>query len=97
MPENDTRQPQAARVREALNEIGPASWSELVNHLGVGRGKGGNRLRRILNRMLEGGEIVREGRNRYCLSNTKYETGIVERSGSQLGVSLESGGSMVLE
>jgi len=97
VPVNDTRQPQAARVREALNEIGPASWSELVNHLGVGRGKGGNRLRRLLNRMLKGGEIVREGRNRYCLSNTKYETGIVERSGSQLGVSLESGGSMVLE
>lgn len=97
MSVNDAREPQAARVREALGEIGPASWGELVNHLGEGRGKGGNRLRRLLNRMLEGGEIVRAGRNRYRLSNAKYESGIVEWSGSQLGVSLQSGDSMVLE
>ncbi len=93
----ETRGPQATDILRALNEIGPASWSELVSHLGVGRGKGGNRLRRLLNRMLEGGEIVREGRNRYRLSNATDESGVVERSGSQLFVSTQSGGSTALE
>ena len=94
---NETRGLQATHIRRALDEIGPASWSELVNHLGVGRGKGGNRLRRLLNRMLEGGEIVREGRNRYRLSSVKDESGVVQRSGSQLSVLMQSGGSTALE
>ena len=94
---NETRSPQSTHIRRALDEIGPASWSELVSHLGVGRGKGGNRLRRVIHRMLDGGEIVREGRNRYRLNNAKDESGVVERSGSQLFVSMQSGGSTALE
>jgi len=94
---NETRGPQSTLIRRALGEIGPASWSELVDYFGVGRGKGGNRLRRVIHRMLDGGEIVREGRNRYRLNNAKDESGVVERSGFQLFVSMQSGGSTALE
>ena len=95
---NEARRLQTDHIRTAFDEIGPAaSWGELVSHLGVGKGKGGNRLRRLLNRMLEGGEIVREGRNRYRLIKAQLESGVVEQCGSQLVVSLQSGDSTMLE
>ena len=84
---SEIRGPETSRILAALDEIGPASWGELVSHLGVGKGKGGNKLRRVLNRLLEDGQIVREGRSQYRLNNLSDQSGVVNRIGSQLFVS----------
>ena len=93
---NEIRGPQASHILAALDEIGPASWADLVSHLRVGKGKGGNKLRRVLNRLLEDGEIVREGRSQYRLNNQSDQSGVVNRIGSQLFVSSRESGSTEL-
>ena len=93
---NEIRGPQASHILAALDEIGPASWADLVSHLRVGKGKGGNKLRRVLNRLLEDGEIVRQGRSQYRLNNQSDQSGVVNRIGSQLFVSSRESGSTEL-
>ena len=93
---NEIRGPQASHILAALDEIGPASWADLVSHLRVGKGKGGNKLRRVLNRLLEDGEIVREGRSQYRLNNQSDQSGVVNRIGSQLFVTSRESGSTEL-
>ena len=93
---SEIRGPEASQILAVLDEIGPASWGELVSHLGVGKGKGGNKLRRVLNRLLEDGQIVREGRSKYRLNNLSDQSGVVNRIGSQLFVSSRESGSTEL-
>ena len=93
---NEIRGQQASHILAALDEIGPASWADLVSHLGVGKGKGGNKLRRVLNRLLEDGEIVRQGRSQYRLNDQSDQSGVVNRIGSQLFVSSRESGSTEL-
>ena len=93
---SEIRGPEASQILAARDEIGPASWGELVSHLGVGKGKGGNKLRRVLNRLLEDGQIVREGRSKYRLNNLSDQSGVVNRIGSQLFVSSRESGSTEL-
>ena len=81
---NEIRGLQASHILAALDEIGPASWADLVSHLRVGKGKGGNKLRRVLNRLLEDGEIVREGRSQYRLNNQSDQSGVVTVSYTHL-------------
>ena len=93
---SEIRGPEASQILAVLDEIGPASWGELVSHLGVGKGKGGNKLRRVLNRLLGDGQIVREGRSKYRLNNLSDQSGVVNRIGSQLFVSSRESGSTEL-
>jgi len=89
----ESNQIQLSDVREALNMIGPASWLDLVHYLDTGKGRGGQRLRRMLKSLSRSGEIELVARGTYQIT----DNGIVRQSGTivmrsgKLGVLLDKG------
>ena len=55
-------------MRTALAEIGPASWSALIDHLRPMRGRESHVLRRVVNGLVDAGEVVRLRRGVFRLA-----------------------------
>ena len=71
----------ASDVRAALAAIGPATWSELIRHLRPTRGRQSHALRRLVDTLVNGGEVVRSRHGTYRLATGEKVTGEVVREG----------------
>ena len=77
----------------ALNTIGPSSWLDLVQFLDTGKGKGGQRLRRMLKSLVRSGEVDLVARGTYQISHHGIERqpGMIAMRSGKLGVVVDKG------
>ena len=65
---DQSRAPLPSDVRAALAAIGPATWSELVRHLRPPRGRQSWQLRRLMQTLVNSGDVVRSRHGAYRLA-----------------------------
>ena len=89
----DSDRIQLSDVRNALNTIGPSSWLDLVQFLDTGKGKGGQRLRRMLKSLVHSGEVDLVARGTYQISHHGIERqpGTIAMRSGKLGVVVDKG------
>ena len=68
-------------VRAALGVLGPCTWAELVGHLRPPRGGASRALKKILEALVDNGEVVLARRGGYRLNDAERVRGLVETGG----------------
>ena len=81
----------ATQIRKALAELGPSSWSALVDHFALRRGQESRMFRRLVDAMLDGGELLRSRNGVYQLASGERSVGELVRDGRELRLRTDDG------